>query len=269
MRYQSTTGLAVDQIAELAARIWQIVQCREEQVWPATVGLHRAVVITLVYVRQNLNQVAVGDIFGISQSTVPRIYRGILPLIGQALCLHVPALKEAIRGRLVLVDGTDVPTGNRAGHEDNYSGKRHRAGLAVQVLSTTGGDLLAVSTPCAGSTHDREAFAQTGYEELLADIPTMGDLGYLGTSVITPRRKPRGGELSDGDKESNGEISAIRKTDTFLGERYRRIARRHGKKKAIVAVGRSILVIICHLLADPEACFKGVHSLVSRTQRGA
>jgi transposase len=43
------------------------------------------------------------------------------------------------------------------------------------------------------------------------------------------------------------------RTDTFLGERYRRIARRRGKKKAIVAVGRSILVIVWHLLADPEA----------------
>jgi transposase len=44
-----------------------------------------------------------------------------------------------------------------------------------------------------------------------------------------------------------------RRTDTFLGERYRRIARRRGKKKAIVAIGRSILVIIWHLLSDPEA----------------
>jgi transposase len=43
------------------------------------------------------------------------------------------------------------------------------------------------------------------------------------------------------------------RTDTFLGERYRRIARRRGKKKAIVAVGRSILVIVWHLLSDPEA----------------
>ena len=34
------------------------------------------------------------------------------------------------------------------------------------------------------------------------------------------------------------------RTGTFLGERYRRIARRRGKKKAFVAVGRSILVII-------------------------
>jgi len=45
------------------------------------------------------------------------------------------------------------------------------------------------------------------------------------------------------------------KTNTFLGERYRRIARRRGKKKAIVAIGRSILVIVWHLLSDPEAHF--------------
>jgi transposase len=42
-------------------------------------------------------------------------------------------------------------------------------------------------------------------------------------------------------------------TDTFLGERYRRIARRRGAKKAIVAIGRSILVIVWHLLSNPQA----------------
>lgn len=45
------------------------------------------------------------------------------------------------------------------------------------------------------------------------------------------------------------------RTNTFLGARYRRIARRRGKKKAIVAVGRSLLVIIWHLLSDPETRF--------------
>lgn len=45
------------------------------------------------------------------------------------------------------------------------------------------------------------------------------------------------------------------RTNTFLGERYRRIARRRGKKKAIVAVGRSILVIIWQLLAAEQAVF--------------
>ena len=43
------------------------------------------------------------------------------------------------------------------------------------------------------------------------------------------------------------------RTGTFPGERYRRIARRRGAKKAIVAVGRSTLVIIWHLLCDPQA----------------
>lgn len=54
-----------------------------------------------------------------------------------------------------------------------------------------------------------------------------------------------------------GEAAAgAARTDTFLGARYRRIARRRGKKKAIVATGRSILVITWHLLADPEARFE-------------
>lgn len=43
------------------------------------------------------------------------------------------------------------------------------------------------------------------------------------------------------------------RSETFLGERYRRIARRRGKKRAQVAIGRSMLIIIWHLLADPEA----------------
>jgi transposase len=49
-------------------------------------------------------------------------------------------------------------------------------------------------------------------------------------------------------------VTAAR-TNTFLGERYRRIARRRGAKRAIVAVGRSVLTIIWHLLSHPETRF--------------
>jgi transposase len=51
----------------------------------------------------------------------------------------------------------------------------------------------------------------------------------------------------------------IGRSDTFLGERYRRIARRRGKK-AIVAVSRSILLIVWHLLADPDARYADLGS---------
>ncbi|MFF2109476.1 IS110 family RNA-guided transposase [Rhodococcus koreensis] len=53
-----------------------------------------------------------------------------------------------------------------------------------------------------------------------------------------------------------GEVAVTAgRTDTFLGARYRRIARRRGKKRAIVAVGRSVLIIVWHLLRDVNATF--------------
>jgi transposase len=59
------------------------------------------------------------------------------------------------------------------------------------------------------------------------------------------------------------------RTTTFPGERYRRIARRRGPAKAQVAVARSILIIIWHLLADPTARYTdlGPDYVASRTSR--
>jgi len=50
------------------------------------------------------------------------------------------------------------------------------------------------------------------------------------------------------------------KTNTFLAARYRRIARRRGQPRAVVAVGRSILVIIWHLLQDPDTRYQDLGS---------
>jgi len=47
--------------------------------------------------------------------------------------------------------------------------------------------------------------------------------------------------------------AAAGKTSTFPGERYRRLAKRRGKLKALVAIARTLLVIIWHLLADRAA----------------
>jgi transposase len=49
--------------------------------------------------------------------------------------------------------------------------------------------------------------------------------------------------------------TAAAKTDTFLGERHRRLVRRRGKQRALVAIERSILVVVWHLLDDPNARF--------------
>jgi transposase len=45
---------------------------------------------------------------------------------------------------------------------------------------------------------------------------------------------------------------AAHSKDTYLGEQYRRLARRIGKKKALIAVAHSILVIIYHILKEEK-----------------
>jgi transposase len=51
-------------------------------------------------------------------------------------------------------------------------------------------------------------------------------------------------------------VAGISRTNTFLGERYRRLIRRRGKKRAIVAVGNSVLTIVWHLLSNPNASYQ-------------
>jgi len=69
----------------------------------------------------------------------------------------------------------------------------------------------------------------------------------------------RGGRTGKGNPYLKGVLgdaaTAAAKTNTFLGERYRRIVKRRGKLKALVAVARSLLVVVWHLLADPAARF--------------
>jgi transposase len=76
--------------------------------------------------------------------------------------------------------------------------------------------------------------------------------------------KKKGGSTGKGNPWLGGALGEVvagaSRTDTFLGERYRRLARRRGKKRAIVAVGNSVLTIIWHLLADPEAHYQDLGS---------
>lgn len=213
MRHQSTTGLDNDQIQELVARIHQILGSSDRPVGrPAVLGLYRSVLLTLVLLRQNLAQTVAADWFGVSQPTVSRVFRRFAPLIGQALCLHTPPLPDALRGRVVLVDGALIPTGDRASHrKENYNAKHRRAGVCVQVLATLDGTLLAVTDPVEGRTHDSNAYTLTGLDRLLTDNQVLADLGYQGTPAIRPRRKRPGHKKhTPEDKTWNTSVSRIR-----------------------------------------------------------
>ncbi len=95
-------------------------------------------------------------------------------------------------------------------------------------------------------------------------FPTPGHLASwakFAPGIKSSASKNKGnGSTEHGDRHLArvlGEAAvAAGRTNTFLGARYRRLVRRCGKKKTIVAVGRSLLVTIWHLLCDPKARFK-------------
>lgn len=120
--------------------------------------------------------------------------------------------------------------------------------------------------PGIGSTAAAAIIAEIGVD--MTRFPTAGHL--CSWAKFSPGVKSSAGKNKGNGSSGHGNrylarvlgdaVAGAAKTDTFLGERYRRLARRRGKKKAIVAVGRSMLVIIWHLLADENAAFTDLGS---------
>ena len=145
----------------------------------------------------------------------------------------------------------------------------------------------AAVRPAATRLDDIPGISQAGAQAILAEIgldmtrfPTAGHLvswAKLSPRTIQSGPKNRSGKTGKGNPYLKGVLgeaaAAAARTDTFLGERYRRLVKRIGKLKALVAVARSILVIIWHLLSNPAAHFRelgpGYHASRTDTQRKA
>lgn len=111
---------------------------------------------------------------------------------------------------------------------------------------------------------------RTAAEVIVAELgpdmrvfPTSGHL--VSWAKLAPRTIQSGGKNTSGPtghgnpwlKGMIGEAAmAAARTDTFLGARYRRLVKHRGHKKAIVAVARSMLVIVWHVINDPAARFE-------------
>jgi transposase len=209
------------------------------------------------------------------------------------------ALIEALTGRfdaelaqmlLDQIDALSAQIGTLTGRIEELIGAMPAA-RGVSADGTTGpgagtGPDAAV-LPAAARLDEIPGISLAGAQGILAEIgldmsrfPTAGHLvswARLSPRTIQSGASNRSGKTGKGNPYLKGILgeaaAAAARTDTFLGERYRRLARRIGKLKALVAVARSILVIIWHLLSDPAARFcelgPGYHASRTSTQRKA
>ena len=69
------------------------------------------------------------------------------------------------------------------------------------------GKLAWISDPVNGSRHDNYCREESGVLLTVNPKNWIGDKGYIGNNMITPFRKPAGGELLDWQKEYNSRLT--------------------------------------------------------------
>ena len=84
-------------------------------------------------------------------------------------------------------------------------------GFNAQLIALLDGSAVWISGPLPGKTHDAKAFKETGAADIVKESGGgFGDKGYQGSGLVTPKKKPKGGELTMSDKEYNSQIASFR-----------------------------------------------------------
>ena len=212
-----------------------------------------------------------------------------LAALGDRRLRATPAeLAAALTGRFREVHAFEISLHLRLIDTINDEIARLDARIEEQLASIPGVAPACTSCGLAGGGHSPGCAAEgtpvLGLAERLDEITGVGArnaqviIAELGTDMslfptpghaaawarLTPRTLQSGttarpGRTGKGNPYLRGALGqcvmSAARTDTRLGEQYRRIARRRGKQKAIVAVSRVICEISCILIADPAARF--------------
>ena len=212
-----------------------------------------------------------------------------LAALGDRRLRATPAeLAAALTGRFREVHAFEISLHLRLIDPINDEIARLDARIEEQLASIPGVAPACTSCGLAGGGHSPGCAAEgtpvLGLAERLDEITGVGArnaqviIAELGTDMslfptpghaaawarLTPRTLQSGttarpGRTGKGNPYLRGALGqcvmSAARTDTRLGEQYRRIARRRGKQKAIVAVSRVICEISCILIADPAARF--------------
>lgn len=163
----------------------------------------RQALLVLAHLHDNVTYTALARGFGIGVATV---YRYVVEAC-EVLAAMAPTLDDALgeaRSKAYLVlDGTVVETDRvrtrpRGADRGYYSGKIHRHGMNVQVITDALGRLVWCSPALPGGWHDIRCAKHHGIPHVLqgltaAGLRVLADKGYtgIGAGIATPIRAGR------------------------------------------------------------------------------
>ncbi|WWR55023.1 transposase family protein [Streptomyces sp. SCSIO 30461] len=198
--------------------------------------------------------------------SVPTAYRysheGLTVLADHAPDLSTALERAASAGYTHLnLDGTVIRAGRVAAPGPNgadlwWSGKHKHHGGNVQVISAPDGWPIWVSPVRPGREHDTTCSRTHGLVDALnrlastLDIPTLTDLGYesAGDGFRHPVKKPKGGELDDGQQAFNSVIRGVHavaeRANALLKVTFKALRRVSLDPSGITRIARAALVLL-------------------------
>jgi hypothetical protein len=187
---------------------------------------YQEVLLTLVYLRHNVSHAVVGELFGVSADTSENTFHEVVVVL-KAVC---PSERWDAEKRWtkseptwhpdemdqILVDSFETPI-PRPSLEDRqrrvYSGKKKRHTLKTQVITDPQGEILSIDTGHRGPKADIRIYEESQVEEDYPHAEKVGDRAYQSQDhpkLITPHKKPKGGELTPQQRAENRAIAQRR-----------------------------------------------------------
>jgi hypothetical protein len=244
--FQSLTGLSVEEFDQLYTEVEQVYQTAEERRLARSnrrrkrgAGhkfrhtLKNRLLLVLTWLRVYPSYRVLGLLFNLDKSNICRNLKIMVPLVQQVTDLAFPDLEtdlgeDDLAAILALfpelraiVDATEQRTRRPKDPQVQkayYSGKKKAHTIKTQLLVNQEGRPCHVSDSVPGSHHDLNLERQSQInEQLPPQVKMMGDKGYQGLQddnpermVELPTRKPRGGELTDEQKNANRALGSTR-----------------------------------------------------------
>ena len=250
------TGISVgrfDALLKQLAAPWEKARRRKAKSgrpWEVG-GLEDHLLIMLIYYRCYITQEFLGYFYRVHKSAICRAIQRIeklaRPLIGAG---RKPKISRE-EAEALIVDCTEQPIqrpGTDAKQREHYSGKKKRHTVKNEYIVTRKGRIASVSPSHPGSHHDL-AIRRSG-PKLSNKIRLYADGAYQGydnehRDLEFPYKRPKGGKLTDEEKEYNRGLSGFRvrvehrigRTKRFriAAERFRNPLETHHTKISIVA----------------------------------